>query len=381
MKTLRRCFLALTLALALSAGAAAVETSAFDFTDWNQVDYQSQVSILTSLGVVGGYADNSFRPDDPITRAEIAKIVSFLREDAVPQYTTSSYTDTADTWAGDYIEYCAEQGILGGYNGQFRPKDYVTARELAKALLVVLGQDSSAYMGDGWSEAVDEDADALGIYNGYTLARDLYVTRQQACLMISNALQCPVQVEQQDGSRVYILDEMMEPLSLLQYRFEVIPVVGVVEANAQVDLRGGGSLDGNLLHIAGYTKDFEVSEEVANDMSLIGCNVTVYARFFEDYNRIYGVPQVVKDTGYSAGNLRPSELPVVMEYGNLQFGNDTTYYINYERVNRAAIDQLQPQDVLSIFDYEGDNIIDLVLVTRTASTESSTEDETTAALH
>ena len=105
MKTLRRCFLALTLALALSAGAAAVETSAFDFTDWNQVDYQSQVSILTSLGVVGGYADNSFRPDDPITRAEIAKIVSFLREDAVPQYTTSSYTDTADTWAGDYIEY------------------------------------------------------------------------------------------------------------------------------------------------------------------------------------------------------------------------------------------------------------------------------------
>ena len=295
MKTLRRCFLALTLTLALSAGAAAVETSAFDFTDWNQVDYQSQVSILTSLGVVGGYADNSFRPDNRITRAEIAKIVSFLQEDTVPQYTTSSFTDTADTWAGDYIEYCAEQGILGGYNGQFRPKDYVTARELAKALLVVLGQD------------------------------------------------------------------------------------GVVEANAQVDLRGGGSLDGNLLHIAGYSKDFQVSEQVANDMSLVGCNVTVYARFFEDYNRIYGVPQVVKDTGYSAANLRPSELPVVMEYGNFQFGNDTTYYINYERVNRAAIDQLQPQDVLSIFDYEGDNIIDLVLVTRTAATESTPEEETTTA--
>ena len=152
-----------------------------------------------------------------------------------------------------------------------------------------------------------------------------------------------------------------------------------MEANAQVDLRGGGSLDGNLLHIAGYSKDFQVSEQVANDMSLVGCNVTVYARFFEDYNRIYGVPQVVKDTGYSAANLRPSELPVVMEYGNFQFGNDTTYYINYERVNRAAIDQLQPQDVLSIFDYEGDNIIDLVLVTRTAATESTPEEETTAA--
>ena len=41
--------------------------------------------------------------------------------------------------------------------------------------------------------------------------------------MISNALQCPVQVEQQDGSRVYILDEMMEPLSLLQYRLRSFP--------------------------------------------------------------------------------------------------------------------------------------------------------------
>ena len=63
----------------------------------------------------------------------------------------------------------------------------------------------------------------------------------------------------------------------------------------------------------------------------------------------------------------------------LKFGNDTTYYINYERVNRAAIDLLEPQDVLSIFDYEGDNIIDLVLVTRTSAAESTPKDETTTA--
>lgn len=378
MKTLRRCFLAMTLTLALSAGAAAVETSAFDFTDWNQVDYQSSVSILTSLGVVGGYADNSFRPDNRITRAEIAKIVSFLRTETVPQYQTVSYTDTADTWAGDYIEYCAEEGILTGYNGKFRPTDYVTARELAKALLVVLGQDSSAYVGNGWAEAVDADADELGIYNGYTVARDLYVTRQQACLLISNALQCPVQVEQEDGNKVYILDSMMEPLSLLQYRFDVIPVVGVVQANAQADLRDGMALKGNLLHIAGYSKDFVVSEEVANDMSLLGRNVTVYAQFFDDHNRIYGVPMVVKDTGYTGENLHLSDLSMVMEYGNLKWGADTTYYIDYDRVNQAALDLLQPNDTITIFDYEGDNIIDLVLVKRAPTpAPEETEEATT----
>lgn len=363
MKTIRRTFLALTLALALSAGAAAAETVAFDFTDWNEVDYQSSVSILTSLGVVGGYADNSFRPNNYITRAEIAKIAAYLREETVPEYTTSSFTDTETTWAGDYIEYCAEQGILVGYNGRFRPNDYVTVRELTKVLLVVLGQDSSNYVGNQWAENVDADAEELGIYDSDTGDRNVYATRQQACQLISNALQCPVLVEQENGDVVYVLDNMMTPMTLLQYRFNVIPVEGVVEANAQADLRDNTPLEGNLIHIAGYSKDFRVLEEVANDMSLLGRPVTVYARFFTDENRVYGVP-TVRSSGYAAEDLQPAELEVILQKGELDFTSATSYYLNYVKTDSSLLNDLQSDDRITLLDYQADDIVDRVLVSR-----------------
>lgn len=363
MKTIRRAFLALTLAMALSAGATAAETVAFDFTDWNEVDYQSSVSILTSLGVVGGYADNSFRPNNYITRAEIAKIAAYLREETVPEYTTSSFTDTETTWAGDYIEYCAEQGILVGYNGRFRPNDYVTVRELTKVLLVVLGQDSSNYVGNQWAENVDADAEELGIYDSDTGDRNVYATRQQACQLISNALQCPVLVEQENGDVVYVLDNMMTPMTLLQYRFNVIPVEGVVEANAQADLRDNTPLEGNLIHIAGYSKDFRVLEEVANDMSLLGRPVTVYARFFTDENRVYGVP-TVRSSGYAAEDLQPAELEVILQKGELDFTSATSYYLNYVKTDSSLLNDLQSDDRITLLDYQADDIVDRVLVSR-----------------
>lgn len=363
MKTIRRMLLALTLVLALSVGAAAAETSAADFADWDSVNYQPQVAMLTSLGLFSGYEDNTFRPNNCITRAETAKIISYLQVDSVPQYTTFSFTDTAGNWARDYIEYCAQQNILSGYGGKFRPNDYVTVRELTKVLLVVLGQDSSRYVGSQWAQNVEADAEALGIFNGYTGGRDLYVTRQQACQLISNALQCPVLVEQKNGETAYVLDSMMTPMSLLQYRFNVIPVVGVVEANAQADLRDNTPLKGDLIHIAGYSKDFRVTEDVANDMSLLGRTVTVYARFFSDQNRVYGLP-TLRDSGYTGEGLRPVELEIIMEYGQMKTTSATSYYLNYALADSSLLDSLQPDDRITILDYQEDNIIDRVLVTR-----------------
>lgn len=379
MKIIRRAFLALTLALVLSAGAAAAETSAANFADWESVSYQPQVAMLTSLGLFSGYEDNTFRPNNCITRAETAKIVSYLQVDTVPQYTTFSFTDTSGSWAKDYIEYCAQEGILAGYNGKFRPNDYVTVRELTKVLLVVLGRDSSRYVGSQWAETVEADAEALGIFDGYTGGRDLYVTRQQACQLISNALQCPVLVEQKSGETAYVLDSMMTPMSLLQYRFNVIPVVGVVEANAQADLRDDTPLEGNLIHIAGYSKDFRVTEEVANDMSLLGRTVTVYARFFSDQNRVYGLP-TLRDSGYTGEGLRPAELEIIMEYGQLEVTSNTSYYLNYVQTDSSLLDNLQPEDRITVLDYEEDNRIDRVLVSRPVPDPcpEETEDATTA---
>lgn len=378
VKLIRRTLLALSIAFALSAGVAA-EMFAFNFDDWDAVDYQPQVARLTSLGLFGGYQDNTFRPDNCITRAETAKLISCLQVDTVPQYTTFRFTDTTNSWARDYIEYCAQKGILSGYNGQFRPNDYVTIQELAKVLLVVLGQDSSRYVGSQWAQMVETDAQAMGILDGYIGERNQYATRQQACLLIGNALQCPVLVEQKEGETAYVLDSMMTPMSLLQYRFNVIPVVGVVEANAQVDLRDNTPLEGNLIHIAGYSKDFLVTEEVANDVSLLGHTVMVYAQFFTDQNRVYGLP-TLRDTGYIGEDLRPVELALIMEYGQMTVSTATSVYLNYTPADCSILDTLQLEDRITIFDYQQDGRIDCVLVSRPISDPSpeESEDATTA---
>ena len=46
---------------------------------------------------------------------------------------------------------CAQNEIVAGSNGRFRPADHVTLRELAKMLLVLLGEDSARYVGAGWA--------------------------------------------------------------------------------------------------------------------------------------------------------------------------------------------------------------------------------------
>ena len=93
-----------------------------------------------------------------------------------------------------HMEMCIRdrEGIIGGDGlGSFRPKDNVTAQELAKMLLVILGQDPESYSGAGWAERVNADAQSFGIYYGLTAQVSQPVTRDNACLLIYNAMRCP----------------------------------------------------------------------------------------------------------------------------------------------------------------------------------------------
>ena len=115
MKRTVSLLLAVVLILSLAVGALAADaTAASRFTDWEDIDHQPEVAMLTDLGLLSGYADGSFRPYNCITRAEIAKIISSLLTDQVPEAKTDRFTDTGSNWARNYIEYCADQGILAG---------------------------------------------------------------------------------------------------------------------------------------------------------------------------------------------------------------------------------------------------------------------------
>ena len=133
---------AIVLIFILPAGAARTA----DFADAADIRNDCAVQMLVDLELIVGDQSGNFRPNAPITRAETAKLIACLCTDTPEASGWNAFADTAGSWAKDYIAYCAAQGIVGGSGGYFRPQDDVTAQELAKMLLVVVGFDAQQYI-------------------------------------------------------------------------------------------------------------------------------------------------------------------------------------------------------------------------------------------
>ncbi len=90
------------------------------------------IGQMQQFGIITGYSDSSFRPDAPVTRAEFATIAS--RFEKLTEG-SKSFTDVPDTyWAARYIDFAATRGWVTGYSdGTFKPEDPITRAEVAAA--------------------------------------------------------------------------------------------------------------------------------------------------------------------------------------------------------------------------------------------------------
>ena len=193
-------FLSLVLALVMTMSLVTVSAGAKDFTDNSKINYEEAVEVMSTLGVVGGYTDGTFKPQGTLTRGAAAKIIcnlilgtttaDALTADAAP------YKDVATTNVfAPYIAYCAKERIISGYaDGTFRPGNTLTGYAFMKMLLGALGlqADKEGYTGPNWSISVAKralskdvalDNGLKGEFNGAKA-----VTREEACLYALNML-------------------------------------------------------------------------------------------------------------------------------------------------------------------------------------------------
>ena len=90
--------------------------------------YNNAVSTLTNAGIIDGYEDGTFKPDGNITRAEFATIAVRFFEATYDG--EDLFSDIAGHWAQDYINEAANAGIVDGYpDGTFRPQQLITRAE------------------------------------------------------------------------------------------------------------------------------------------------------------------------------------------------------------------------------------------------------------
>lgn len=121
--------LAIVLLLAVPFGSA----GAAGFTDVSGKHWASyEINRLVSKGVIKGYEDNSFKPNQTITRAQAAVILSRVLKLDTSKDSKIVYKDVSkDYYAYDAIAAVTNADIMKGSNGEFRPNDDVTRAQMA----------------------------------------------------------------------------------------------------------------------------------------------------------------------------------------------------------------------------------------------------------
>lgn len=197
LKKLMALVLAVVMVFALASVASAVGYA--DITDKDDISNTTAVALLVDLGVINGIkqADGTiaYKPNDIVDRATMAKLISYVKigdvDASVFAGTTTDLKDIGGTWAEGYIKYCYANGIISGDGaGHFFPTTSVSVVAAAKMLLVALGYDPDiqGYVGTNWAVNIMKDATTAGLLSGITAKSTEGLTRDDAALMIYNAL-------------------------------------------------------------------------------------------------------------------------------------------------------------------------------------------------
>jgi hypothetical protein len=122
----------------LSPGAALAQT--VGFTDVSQsYPYRVQIETLAQLGIIAGYSDGTFHPQDPVTRQQFAKMVILAMRIPVSEDDKSTFIDVkkssdVELYPDNYIAAAAREKIITGYSGPdgdyFKPDAAITLAQM-----------------------------------------------------------------------------------------------------------------------------------------------------------------------------------------------------------------------------------------------------------
>ena len=101
------------------------------FNDTYGIEADEYITHLHDVGIVNGNADGSFKPNNTITRGEVASMMCAALKLNVPETNLVTFSDTKNHWAKKYISAVAKNGVMSANNGKFRPNDKITTAEVS----------------------------------------------------------------------------------------------------------------------------------------------------------------------------------------------------------------------------------------------------------
>ena len=119
------------------------ETGEISFSDVSaNAWYAPYVAFAQKYALVNGYSDGTFRPEQPVSRSELVKLLSAFFPEITPG--AVSFPDVpASHWAADVISFAAGQGWVSGYpDGTFQPERSIRRAEAVKLVNQALGRQA-----------------------------------------------------------------------------------------------------------------------------------------------------------------------------------------------------------------------------------------------
>lgn len=220
--------------LALVMACAMLFTmSSFAFTDVAEdASYLEAVTMLSKLGIINGYEDGTFLPDNTITRAEAAKVLVCAlnaAEQAEGMAEDNIFTDVPGShWAAGYVNYAANYGVIAGRgNGIFDPEAPVTYEEIVKMVVAMLGYTPVANIKGGYPTGYLYVANnMIKITKGATGVSGDAAKRWVVARLLFNALEAKIM--EQDVWSASDPEYVQGDQTLLKDYLEVTKVEGVV---------------------------------------------------------------------------------------------------------------------------------------------------------
>lgn len=266
------------------------------------------VRVIKGLGIMQGYEDGSFQPEDILTRAEFAQCIAVFfesaqasdsltdintaiwneefhgisAEDAETQAATAvgSFSDVPVThWAYAAVQTVFVNGIMVGTGtGLFEPDRPVLVQEAVKTMVCLLGYRANAEVRGGYPTGYLLSGNDLHLTRGIDLPAQDGLTRGGVAQLLYNALDVPVQEAGVIGSGYTEFAPSDE--TLLSKMLHIDTVRGELTDNGVTTYQGRSALKKSQVQIGGIIMDLPEGYEDLRDQ--IGSLMEAYYRFDED---------------------------------------------------------------------------------------------------
>ena len=339
------------------------------FNDIASSEAETAIRALSALGIVEGCGEDSFCPQNPVTRAEFTAMLNrALGIDAgVWAGEAAAFSDVgADHWAAGDIAFGVSAGFLSGYgDGTFRPDDDITYSEIIKLLVSVVGYGPAAEENGGYPNGYLAAAGQAGILKRAAFSSEEAATREMAAQLLYQAMKAEV-IEPLYGQETAYQMTGETLLDRLLKNQNLFSITGVVTQTAQTGLKGESQLSENRICI----DDVVFDKGAAEAESYLGMRVEAYYYKANEKDTPVLTSVVPMDNHVlkiQADDIANTDLVKgVIEYGDrkrVRLASDFAVIYNGKAISNVKKADLQiANGTMTLLDNSKDDVYDVVFI-------------------